>query len=346
MKRVLFRANYSAIIGLGHVSRCIALASILRKKFKTGFITNGINPSLEKKIRLSADFVCKIPLTDDIRLDAKLTANRLKPQDIVVLDGYDFGTIYQKELLKKKCKIVCIDDIHDSHFISDAVINHAESIKKTAYSNEKHTTLYLGFKYAIINPVFLKAAGKKTNTITKQPGEYFINMGGSDSPNNTYKIIRACLRFDKLKKIRVVIGKLYPHKKELFDLANRYKSKIMIYIDISPDQISRLLQKCEVAICPASTISIESCAIGIGLITGITAYNQTDIYNSLIKTKCAFGIGNINNQSELVLSGKIRRYIRNKNKIKNNINNQKQLIDGRSPERLLAIFESLSESND
>ena len=42
---------------------------------------------------------------------------------IVVLDGYHFDTNYQTKIKQKGCKLVCIDDLHDKHFVADIIIH-------------------------------------------------------------------------------------------------------------------------------------------------------------------------------------------------------------------------------
>lgn len=342
MRTIYFRADANPAIGFGHISRCLSLATFLKNKFRSEFILTSKNNFIIKKIKDTVDSIYYIPQSSTTNEDASLTSKHVGSNGIIVLDGYNFDTAYQEQLLQNNCKVVCIDDINQYHYVANVIINHAEGIKKNSYSTNTTTQLYLGLKYAMINPVFLKEALKKDGTSTKKKGEYFINMGGSDPFNNTLKVAAALIDNKKIKKIHIVIGKLYPYKKILNTFIKKNKSKINIYENILPLEVARLLKKCEVAICPSSTISIESCAVGIGLITGLTAENQLGIYKGLLKNKCAFDIGNINNQTVKELAEKIDAYILNKSFVKNNILHQRKLIDGKSPERFLKIFNELA----
>ncbi len=60
---------------------------------------------------------------------------------IVVLDGYHFGTNYQKQIKLKGAKLVCIDDMHDKEFVADLIINHIPRITPQDYNVQPFTNL-------------------------------------------------------------------------------------------------------------------------------------------------------------------------------------------------------------
>jgi spore coat polysaccharide biosynthesis predicted glycosyltransferase SpsG len=101
---------------------------------------------------------------DDSLLDTFLSS--LKGDEIVVLDNYYFDTNYQKKIKEKGCRLVCIDDMHDKHYVADVVINHAEGIVKSHFSYDPNTLLLLGLKYALLRSPFLKpdSPNQKKNT--------------------------------------------------------------------------------------------------------------------------------------------------------------------------------------
>ncbi|MCC6690031.1 MAG: UDP-2,4-diacetamido-2,4,6-trideoxy-beta-L-altropyranose hydrolase [Bacteroidia bacterium] len=337
---IYFRADSNYMIGSGHLKRSLAISSILNKKFKTAFLLPKNNRSIEKEIRKQVDLIFYTTKKTDLLAEAIEIKKHLTPCDIIVLDGYGYTEKYQKIIQESGCKIVCIDDIHSYHFLADAVINHAEGVKKEYYSKEDYTRLYLGMKYLIINPLFLN---KKFRRGIKKEGECFVNMGGADPFNITFKIVRALEIDNPFKKIHLVIGKLNPYKKELYRSIKTNKLNVKIYQGVPQSKIASLMHNCEMAICPSSTIALEACSVGVGLMTGITADNQSDIYNGLIKKKCAFDLGDLNRLNATQLSKKIKLYASKKKAIKQVIFRQKKAIDGKSPDRIMKIFQSLSK---
>ena len=133
-QNVYFRADGHSKMGLGHIIRSLALAEMLNKTFNCIFVSRLIVKELKNEI-LS---VC----TDLIELQESLIQeqeaqylieNIINENDIVVLDGYHFDTEYQKLIYNHSKSLVCVDDIHNYHFISDIIINHAGGIKKADY---------------------------------------------------------------------------------------------------------------------------------------------------------------------------------------------------------------------
>ena len=43
--------------------------------------------------------------------------SHLQGDEIVVLDNYFFTTDYQRAIKQKGCRLVCIDDMHDKHYV-------------------------------------------------------------------------------------------------------------------------------------------------------------------------------------------------------------------------------------
>ena len=55
-----------------------------------------------------------------------------------------------------------------------------------------------------------------------------------------------------------------------------------------------VMQKCDLAIAPASGISYEICSVGLYFLTGYYVENQKGIYDYLVSEKMALGLGNFN----------------------------------------------------
>ena len=87
-----------------------------------------------------------------------------------------YATEYQQQIKDKGCKLVCIDDIHDKHYVADVVINHAPGLDKNNFSVEPYTKLCLGLDYVLLRKPFLEkpiAANKEIKY-----NKVFICFGG------------------------------------------------------------------------------------------------------------------------------------------------------------------------
>jgi UDP-2,4-diacetamido-2,4,6-trideoxy-beta-L-altropyranose hydrolase len=143
-RKIIFRADGGPTIGMGHFIRTLALAEMLNDDFyciyatqsPSEYQTNEIEKVCHERIDLPAD-----------ETHFNVFLNLLKGNEIVVLDNYYFTTEYQKAIKAKGCKLVCIDDMQDKHYVADLVINHAEGINRNSFSIESYTRLLLGYKY-------------------------------------------------------------------------------------------------------------------------------------------------------------------------------------------------------
>lgn len=287
--KIYFRADGNTKIGLGHIIRSRALADMLNSHFECIFLVQTPSAWLAKQIQESFKLIT-LPVTYDYTSEAKfITEKYLIGTEIIVLDGYNFNTEYQKIIKFKKTKLVCIDDMHTFHFVADAIINHAGGIKQENYSAETYTKFYLGTQYALLRKPFIEAA-KQQRKIEKIEN-VFICFGGSDSKNLTKKAVNACLKNQTIKKISVVLGDAYSHD----DVFLKNKSKIKVHRNLSAQQLVQLMQKCQLAIVPASSISYEICAVGMFLIAGWYVENQKNIYHFLTTNNLAQGVDNFLN---------------------------------------------------
>jgi UDP-2,4-diacetamido-2,4,6-trideoxy-beta-L-altropyranose hydrolase len=110
-RKIIFRVDGNANIGLGHLVRCMALAEMLRYDFTIHFICH----ELHEKTRAMLESVCQ-ELTI-IKDETESLAKFIASSDIVVLDGYNFNTDYQKQIKNSGCKLVCIDDLNTGYFL-------------------------------------------------------------------------------------------------------------------------------------------------------------------------------------------------------------------------------------
>ncbi len=315
-------------MGLGHLVRSLALARMLNTDFNCHFATTNPPANFISQIKEVCEKLIEIPEFETIEEEARhLASHHLTGDEIIVLDGYHFKTEYQKILKNTDCKIVCIDDIHEFHFVVDAIINHAGGIKASQYSAEKSTRFNLGLDYVLLRPAFSDAAKNRQALSTKQ--QAFICLGGADPKNDTIEVLQKLEISQSVKSAFVVIGAAYKHRAKLEAFINNSTLKITILENISADEMVATMRLCPIAITSPSTISIEYLTIGGQLYLHQIADNQTNLRNYLTKEKVAFAF------SEFPIT--------DTKKIENALSNQQDLIDGKSPLRLRKIFRELEQ---
>jgi len=325
---IIFRADGSFKMGLGHLVRSLALTRMLTKDFDCQFATTKPPSNFLPQINEVCNKLIEIPDFENVEKEAKhLASQHLTGNEIVVLDGYHFNTEYQRILKNTGCKIVCIDDIHSFHFIADVIINHAGGIQKTQYSAEMSTRFNLGLDYVLLRPAFSEAA--KNRQSLNSSSKAFICLGGADPNNDTINVLEKLEASNRIQSCFVIIGAAYKHRVALEEFILNSTISVTVLENISAEEMIETMRICPIAITSPSTISIEYLTIGGQLYLHQIADNQTNLRNYLTDTEVAFDF------SEFP--------IKDTEKIENALAKQRNLIDGKSPLRLRNVFRELEQ---
>ncbi|MBX0331665.1 UDP-2,4-diacetamido-2,4,6-trideoxy-beta-L-altropyranose hydrolase [Pontibacter sp. HSC-14F20] len=330
--RIIVRADGNSRIGLGHVTRSLALVHMLRKDFECVFAIQSPDQALQERILEISDGIIVLPPAepDADRFVHELDAY-VSEEEIVVLDGYTFGTAYQQNIKSRGAALVCIDDIHAYTFVADAVINQAGGVAPELYKTVPYTRLLLGPHYALLRPAFLRAA-KVNRTIPEGELCVLVCMGGADPDNHTLQALETLQAIPAVKQIEVVVGSAYTHMYELKQhLKDQPQAKL--HRDLSAESLCRLMSKCQAAITSASGISYEYAAVGGLLFVKQTADNQAGMYQFLTTTGIAKHYINLSKALQQGIS---------EEEFTAQLTTQRQYFDGKSPERLLAFFRGLN----
>jgi UDP-2,4-diacetamido-2,4,6-trideoxy-beta-L-altropyranose hydrolase len=282
-KKLFLRADASEVIGHGHVIRCLSLAEMAEWDSEPVFIVRDCPEQLVIEIKKSCDFI-KIPHGIKAQDEPDYFAeNFMNSGDIIVLDGYNFSSEYQKKLKINGFKTVYIDDLHQGIQVADLVINHAPNVDASLYQRNSNTTLLLGLEYLILRKQFRQIIGSEIKKI-KQVNDLVICFGGADPNNVTLKAVKAFFSTNLQINLHVITGSSYLFKQELIHEVN-LNNRVKLYENLTAEEMARLLYDVQAVICPASTISLEALVCGNLLITGLTAPNQSLILNGLEKFK-------------------------------------------------------------
>ncbi len=305
-QRILFRVDGNRNIGLGHVSRCLALAELLHDDFEVVFVIREPDAQILDDVKKVSHKVILLPIHTDVSdFNNELTPH-LTGSEIVVLDGYAFTTEYESTIKKKAAAVITIDDIPSRHFVADGIINFCGSIQQTEYSKEFYSQLYLGLDFLFLRSPFLRSlpiSKRMNNTL-------LLNMGGADPGNLTYKILQQILESGFSGEIEVIIGQSYPFKKTLESLVDSHPF-ITLKHGLTAQEMFNTMRYCTMAILPPSTVALEYLSTGGLLFLNQTAENQRCINKYLLQEKMAFDYsefsGFVNNHSNLP-NGKISSF--------------------------------------
>ena len=274
-RKICFRADAGATIGYGHFIRTLALADMLKDDFDCVFFTS--EPS-DYQIG-EMDKVCPfVSLIENTKLEDFLS--KLDGSEIVVLDNYFFTTDYQREIKAKGCKLVCIDDMHDKHYVADAVINHGP-VKPEQFDCEPYTRLCLGSQYRLLRKPFLTPPPMKPRNNVA-----IVSLGGADPFRLSDKVVSLLLQADTSYQILVILG-------DSVYLSEENRKKVQVRSRLSAEEMAELFETSAFGILPASTVSIEASSRGLPMMIGYFVDNQAEGYEKSSKNGGFIPLGNL-----------------------------------------------------
>ena len=338
--KIFFRADGYQKIGIGHISRCLALADILRDRFKITFACQKRDGNVLNMVRNEDIELIELPIENDYEKDAENLKEYLNKNTILVLDGYNFREAYQL-VVKPHCfKLVCIDDIHIYHFYADVIINHSEHAKYIEYSCEPYTKLYLGGEYALLRKPFLEHASFERD-FEKHIENILVCMGGADPGNQTLRILQA-LDLTKLDlTVNVVIGIANPNYNKISQWRGENKNsklRINLLSNLSASEMCEQFMQNDFLFTPGSTTAWEACCIGIPMIVGLIADNQSGMAQILGERQAALNVGWYRENGIERIKNSFICLATDKNKLKEFVRHQKEIVDGKSDLRYKKMF--------
>ncbi|MFW5887042.1 MAG: UDP-2,4-diacetamido-2,4,6-trideoxy-beta-L-altropyranose hydrolase [Bacteroidota bacterium] len=329
-RTIIFRADGGPSIGMGHFTRTLALAEMLNEHFHCIFATRQATENQVAEIEKICHGRIDLPL-DDSHFDVFI--NQLKGDEIIVLDNYYFTTEYQKAIKTKGCKLVCIDDMHDKHYVADVVINHAP-LNKSLFSTAIYTRLLIGLDYALLRNKFFQEQSKRE--IPKTFNKVFLCIGGADFNNLTSKILDDLIEIEQIELITVVIGNAYQSYNNLIEKIDDYskKKRIELFRNLDAGKLIEKMRLSDFAIVPCSTILLEAISQRVPVITGYYIENQKEIAKNLKnKFNNILVLDDLNNTN---IEHKYVEYLENSFE-----QPYAPLINKNTRERIITIFNSL-----
>lgn len=324
MQKIFFRADAGAGIGYGHFIRTLALADMLKDDFDCCFYT--AEPTPYQKAQM--DRVCPYVSLDEMN-KLNYFIERLKGDEIVVLDNYFYSTDYQRAIKAKGCKLVCIDDVPDKHYVADLIINQAINVCPEDYSCEEYTRFALGLGYSLLRRPFFEACKKNEEQNAKKQidnMQVVVAFGGSDYLNLTRKVVDSLNDIDYICSIKAIVGDSYPEER------TSDGTKVCYMKNLSAQEIADLFTTSDVAILPASTMMNEALACGIKIIGGYYVKNQENDYFAFLNASMILGIGDFSEEEAM---NRLRKALLRVSGRDGNI------ITADTPHRFIELFNSI-----
>ncbi|MCA6603797.1 MAG: UDP-2,4-diacetamido-2,4,6-trideoxy-beta-L-altropyranose hydrolase [Pseudanabaena sp.] len=345
MKRLIIRADASTQTGSGHVMRCLALAQAWNDQGgETILVLAEQILALESKLIAEGITLVYLETTIGSDEDAQQTASIANKYAAswVVVDGYQFGAKYQKELKGFGLKILFLDDNgHAEHYFSDLVLNQNISADINIYSSrEPYTQLLLGTEYTLLRRDFLKWREWKRLVI---PNAYkiLVTLGGSDPENVTLKVIQSLsLIQNNNLDIVVVIGGTNPNYEQLTSFTKN--SLLSISLQINVGNMDELMAWADIAIAAGGSTNWELAFMGLPSIVITIADNQKAIAAELDRQGAIINLGWHQDVTIEQIGLVLRELIGDRPKRETMSKKGRELVDGNGAKRVISKINSMS----
>lgn len=311
--RIVFRADASVDIGMGHLMRCLTLANALSARgHECLFVTRAGADGFLAPLRDAEHEIHQLTATPeaggygphdaapahaawlagDWRSDAAQTRDILRDLDAdwFVLDHYALDAAWEGAALPPAVQLAVIDDLFDRPHRADLLVDQNIAITRAAYDGLVPGDCHVlaGPEFALLRPEF--AALRPAALARRRHGRLehlLIAMGGVDRDNATATVLAGLQGVDLPEgmRITVVLGANAPHHRAVETLAADMKRPTRLCSDVR--DMAGLMADADLAIGAAGSSSWERCCLGLPSIVLMLAGNQRRIAGELDRAGAA-----------------------------------------------------------
>lgn len=181
---VAFRTTGGVASGLGHVSRCLALAQALRAlEVESLFLLDG-DGTIRDRVAAAGFPAAGVRAAHDLA-DTVRECRAWRPHAVIV-DSYATGPAYFRGLAGT-WPLVVLDDLADRELPVDLIVNGSAGADRLAYRGAPHTRYLLGPRFVPLRPDFAEPPARVTRAEVRR---VLVTVGGSDPTGFTAQLVR------------------------------------------------------------------------------------------------------------------------------------------------------------
>ena len=340
-EQLVLRADASTQIGTGHFMRSLALAQAWKDAGgEVKFITVCQSEGLLQRLRDEEFDINLLSSAYPDTADCNSTRDILSghPDAWVVLDGYHFDEVYQRQVKEAGHRLLVIDDMaHLKHYYADIVLNQNLPAEQLRYTCEPYTRLLLGTRYVLLRREFLAWRDWKRD-IPEIAHRILVTPGGSDPDNHTLKVIQALQEVDiPGLEATVVIGPSNPNSDVLEAAATQ--SRIPVSLVRDANNMPELMARADVAVSGGGTTARELLFMETPALFLILANNQRHIVEYIEDQGSGRNLGQAGDVSSESLAEGITSLAEDFNLRVTISRRARQIVDGQGSHRVISSMQ-------
>ncbi len=336
--RLLVRADAAPEIGTGHIMRCLALAQAwLDAGGSCVFLAAELPAALGDRLAAEGIKTQRVAADPGSVADAAETCKltRTIGAEWVVVDGYLFGTGFERALKEAGLRVLAIDDYgHCDHYHADLVLNQNVHADLDLYrQRESSARLLLGTDYVLLRREFLEYRDWERRI----PGvgrKVLVTMGGADPENITERVVRALdyVEVDGLETV-VVVGGSNPHLHAVEMAMAQTQKRGELLVNVT--DMARLMAWADAAVTAGGSSVWELALLGVPALGIARARQETELLRGAAARGIVVDLGFHLDVTPRVIAARLARLLSNPDERARLSGAARRVVDGSGPERVL-----------
>lgn len=328
--RLTIRADAGPRIGTGHVMRCLALAAGWhRAGGRCSLVSRDLPEGLRRRAADAGVGVVQAPETE-------ADASWARDADLVVVDGWQFGTDDLDSVARCAATLLVVDDTATRPRIpGDFVLNPNVYAAPADYAGMTGARLLVGPRYAPLRPEFMRALPARA--AAPVAGRLLLLLGGADPAGASALALEAARiargREPGISAVRLVVGAANPALGRLRAEAARSPGFEVLY-DVQ-DMVT-LMDWADLAISASGSTVLELASRGTPMLLGALIPEELPPARRLAELGAAQALGAFADLGAGALAAAILDLARDPARRDAMTSAGRGLVDGRGADRILA----------
>ena len=333
---VFIRADAGPALGLGHFSRCGAIAHALEiySDAQVFLLTRPDSQPYISSFFPASIRVMDLPETGALATDTITLLHRQQTDSsVILLDHYDDLKEWEQAFTRLKVPVVVIDDLYAAQ--SADWIVHPVPRLGGALQTDELTSRISGPAYLPLSHAFANFR-EHHDLIRTGLRRVLICFGGSDPTGETMKALRAIAPMRELT-IEVVIGPGCAVPRDELHVYQR-QAHISVHHSLDPGALAELMGCADLALGGGGVMQWERMCLGLPSIVIMNAENQRNQIEWMNEQSVMRYLGRHDQVTEKDIAEAVRYFIERKGELTRLSRNCAALVDGKGAIRLAAIL--------
>jgi len=342
MNCIAFILEADHLIGMGHIIRCLSLASFCEKlNLKCVFLCPNDSEAIEIGSNLAPQFQWEklsFKTTEQVDIKEWLELHKRIGFDCLVIDLWEHRCKALHSLYRNtdfpKIMLSSFPFAHQPVFY-DILISmglFSSSHKMAISALIGNAVNYIGPEYVIMNGKYV--ADIKPVDICREADTVFVCMGGSDPANITLSVVDALASSADIR-IEAVIGQNYKYMDSLF----KYEKPGRINFYRDTDNIAPVAARCDIGIITGGILRYEMALAGLPIMIVSTFPIQHELSQIFEDTGAAVNMGIFDTLSRDAISSQVKQLLRDFELRKKMHQRLTAITDKNGPERVWQIID-------